>query len=33
VTDTVSSILLGLAAVLTAYTLWKEIADRRKLAQ
>jgi putative tricarboxylic transport membrane protein len=33
VTDTVSSILLGLAAVLTAYTLWKEIADRRKLTQ
>jgi len=30
VTDTVSAILLGLATTLTAYTLWKEIADRRK---
>jgi putative tricarboxylic transport membrane protein len=32
VTDTVSSILLGLAVVLSAYTLWKEISDRRKSA-
>ena len=30
VTDTVSAILLGLSAILSAYTLWKEIADRRK---
>jgi len=30
VTDTVSAILLGLSAILSAYTLWKEIAERRK---
>lgn len=32
VTDTVSAILLGLSAILSAYTLWKEIAERRKSA-
>ena len=30
VTDTVSAILLGLSAILSAYSLWKEIAERRK---
>jgi putative tricarboxylic transport membrane protein len=33
VTDTVSAILLGLSAVLSAYSLWKEISDRRKSAK
>ena len=33
VTDTVSGILLGLSAVLSAYSLWKEISERRKSAK
>ena len=33
VTDTVSAILLGLSAALSAYSLWKEILDRRKSAK
>lgn len=33
VTDTVSAILLGLSAALSAYSLWKEISDRRKSAK
>jgi putative tricarboxylic transport membrane protein len=33
VTDTASAILLGLSAVLSAYSLWKEISERRKSAK
>ena len=33
VTDTASAILLGLSAVLSAYSLWKEISERRKSAE
>jgi putative tricarboxylic transport membrane protein len=33
VTDTVSAILLALSAALSAYSLWKEISDRRKSAK
>ena len=33
VTDMASAILLGLSAVLSAYSLWKEISERRKSAK
>lgn len=33
VTDTASAILLGLSALLSAYSLWKEISERRKSAK
>ena len=33
VTDTASAILLGLSALLSAYSLWKEISERRKSAE
>jgi len=33
VTDTASAMLLGLSAVLSAYSLWKEISERRKSAK
>ena len=33
VTDTASAILLGQSAVLSAYSLWKEISERRKSAK
>ena len=33
VTDPASAILLGLSAVLSAYSLWKEISERRKSAE
>lgn len=33
VTDTASAILLGLSALLSVYSLWKEISERRKSAE